>query len=163
MIAKLPDDLQSEAEAWARTALWDKIMRDLREHGLRRSRQSVEAWRTALRTSDRRRFELAANASDQNRLWPIEEYDQVSQALEQDASVHRQRLGIYQAAHSGGGSSAPVSAASSRNNNPTDHGSSAPSGPTEQDATLTDPRTGLNHDANRGRSPLPPPQDDKGL
>lgn len=163
MIAKLPDDLQSEAEAWAKTALWDKIMRDLREHGLRRSRQSVEAWRTALRTSDRRRFELAANASDQNRLWPIEEYDQVSQALERDASVHRQRLGIYQAAQSGGGSSAPVSAVSSRNSNATDKGSAAPSGPTEQDATLTDPRTGLNHDANRGRSPLPPPQDDKGL
>lgn len=163
MIAKLPADLQPEAEAWAKTALWDKIMRDLREHGLRRSRRSVEAWRTALRTSNRRRFELAANASDQNRLWPIEEFDQVSQALERDASVHRQRLGIYQAAQSGGGSSAPVSAIASRNNDATDTGSAAPSGPTVQDATQTDPRTGLNHDASRGRSPLPPPQNDRGL
>lgn len=98
MIRALPPALQEEAKAWASTALWDKIMMDLREFGLRRSEELIRNWKKAHRDAADERFKFAADASDQNHRWPIAMFNEVSGLLEEDAKVHRSRIGIHQRA-----------------------------------------------------------------
>lgn len=106
MIRALPVELKKEAQAWAKTGLWDQIMLDLREMGLRRSEQLIRKWKEARKKADNRRFKLASEAIEQNRRWRTKSLSAVEKALEEDAKVYHQRMGYYQGDQGEGGTPA---------------------------------------------------------
>lgn len=89
VIAALPAKEQDEARRWARTGVWQKLMRWVIEDGERKSRRALRRWRKAKQNADATRFARAAEADAQICKWRVDVSPEDRKALEHD--MRRQR------------------------------------------------------------------------
>ena len=103
IIEKLPEAERAEAQAWAATGIWTKLMRWVTEEGEQRSRRELRRWRKARELADGSHFSAAAKAEARWERWPVDLAPDDRRVLSEDARQHRARLAAQQAASRQGG------------------------------------------------------------
>lgn len=103
IIEKLPEAERAEAQAWAATGIWTKLMRWVTEEGEQRSRRELRRWREARARGDGSHFAAAAKAEAQWTKWPVDPPPDDRRVLSEDARQHRARLAAEQDASRQGG------------------------------------------------------------
>lgn len=100
IIEKLSEAERAEAQAWAATGIWTKLMRWVTEEGEQRSRRELRRWREARARGDGSHFAAAAKAEAQWTKWPVDPPPDDRRVLSEDARQHRARLAAQQQAAS---------------------------------------------------------------
>lgn len=103
IIEKLPEKERAQAQAWAKTGVWSRLMQWVIEEGEERSRRELRRWTKALAKADGSHFASAAKAQAQWNKWPVDLSREDRQLLNMDAAQHRASLAALQAAARQGG------------------------------------------------------------
>jgi len=103
IIEKLPEEDRAQAQAWAKTGVWSRLMQWVIEEGEERSRRELRRWRKARAKADGSHFVSAARAQAQWNKWPVDLSREDRELLNKDALQHRTSLAAQQAAARQGG------------------------------------------------------------